>query len=67
MYRISLWFYDYTGAVDTAVVAVGNFSLLKRNIRNYRHRHLLGEPMNSDFNIPEEWKTTGGGTSAIYI
>jgi len=42
---------------DTAV-AVGNLSSLKRNIRNYRHRYLPKEPINSDFNIPEEWKTT---------
>jgi len=45
--------------VNTAV-AVGNFSSLKRNIRKYRHKNLPREPMNSDLNISEEWKTTMG-------
>ncbi|KAL4136097.1 hypothetical protein QTP88_007664 [Uroleucon formosanum] len=52
---------------DTAV-AVGNFSSLKRNIRNYRHRYyLLKEPINSDFNIPEEWKTKMGAEPRLFM
>lgn len=56
------------GATDEAKVSVGRVQSLKRDLRNTRQKRFPPVPRTVvDLEIPEEWRTTGGGSPKPFL